>query len=127
MKSKLIAIVAVGLFFSATQVSQIHAATPKNDKRKVVKKVVKNNRTTRVVRRESNGGKLDAKVVNVQVNLNANHARLFDLWKVQLIPSRNMRALPKTVLVRATDSRQAAIAAMKKNPGYQAGAIARVK
>ena len=63
----------------------------------------------------------------MQLQMTGYEAGLFDLWEVQLFPGPNVPKQPLCVVVPARDSRQAAMTAMQRNPGYQAGAAAKVR
>jgi len=61
----------------------------------------------------------------MQLQLQAVQAGLTSLWEVTLYPAGG-RGRPLWVVVPGRDSRQAAAAALEKNPGYVAGPIRRV-
>jgi hypothetical protein len=62
----------------------------------------------------------------MQLELQAYDAGLFDLWEVSLFPGQGVTGAPKMVVVPARNSRAATIEAMQRNPGYVAGAAAKV-
>ena len=65
-------------------------------------------------------------LLKMQLQLQAVQAGLFSLWEVMLYPNPGTGGWPLYVVVPGRDSRQAAIAAMEKNPGYTVGPIVRV-
>jgi hypothetical protein len=65
-------------------------------------------------------------IAMMQLQMQAYQAGLFDLWDVELFPGRGVSGGPLVVVVPARDSRAAAEEAMRLNPGYVSGAVAKV-
>jgi len=65
-------------------------------------------------------------IAMMQLEMQAYTAGLFDLWEVRLFPGQGMASPPLTVVVPARDSRSAAVEAMRRNPGFVVGPVARV-
>ncbi len=65
-------------------------------------------------------------VAMMQLKLQAVQAGLTSLWEVTLYPAAGQGGPPLWVVMPGRDSRQAAAAALKENPGYVAGPIRRV-
>jgi hypothetical protein len=66
-------------------------------------------------------------IAQVQLQLQAYDAGLFDLWEVALYPPQGSFGQPMSVVVPGRDSRQAAEAALQQYPNYAVGPIARVR
>lgn len=67
----------------------------------------------------------ERQVQQLQLQMEAYEAGLFDLWEVEIIP-RNGNGPWRHVVVPARDSATASSAALRENPGYNVSAIARV-
>lgn len=67
-----------------------------------------------------------AQFQKLQLQLQGYTAGLFSLWEVVLYPNPGTPGTALSVVVPGRDSRQAAITAMERNPGYSVGPIARV-
>jgi len=66
-------------------------------------------------------------IMQLQLELQAYDAGLFDLWEVRLIPV-SVPGIPQMVVVPGRNSREAAAEASKRYPGYMAaGPIAKVR
>lgn len=65
-------------------------------------------------------------LLKMQLQMQAYDAGMFSLWEVMLYPNAGTGGWPLYVVVPGRDSRQAAIAAMEKNPGYAVGPISKV-
>jgi hypothetical protein len=63
----------------------------------------------------------------MQLQMQGYEAGLFDLWEVCLYPGRGVNSPPLVVVVPGRDSRSAAAKAMQLNPGFTAGAVAKVR
>jgi hypothetical protein len=63
----------------------------------------------------------------MQLQMQGYEAGLFDLWEVCLAPGQGVASPPLCVVVPARDSRQAAAEAVRRNPGFVAGAVAKVR
>jgi hypothetical protein len=66
-------------------------------------------------------------IAEMQLQLQAYDAGLFDLWEVQLLPADGSYGMRQQVIVPARDSREATQTALQRFPGYRAGAIAKVR
>lgn len=66
-------------------------------------------------------------IAMMQLQMQGYQAGLFDLWEVELFPGRGTSGQPLFVVVPGRDSRSAAIEAVRLNPGYVAGAVAKVR
>ncbi|QDV83733.1 SHD1 domain-containing protein [Stieleria magnilauensis] len=60
-------------------------------------------------------------IQQLQLNLQAYDAGLFDLWEVTMYPQAGGYGIPLSVVVPATDSQQAAAVAHQQNPSYVVG------
>lgn len=60
-------------------------------------------------------------IQQLQLNLQAYDAGLFDLWEVTMYPPSGHYGMPLSVVVPATDSAKAATLAKQKNPAYVVG------
>tara|TARA_R110002073_G_scaffold149534_8_gene303285 strand:+ start:1672 stop:2592 length:921 start_codon:yes stop_codon:yes gene_type:complete len=60
-------------------------------------------------------------IQQLQLNLQAYDAGLFDLWEVAMYPQPGGYGMPLSVVVPATNSEQAAAIAHQKNPSYVVG------
>jgi hypothetical protein len=65
-------------------------------------------------------------IAMMQLQMQGYDAGLFDLWEVCLYPAAGTSGYPLLVVVPARDSRAAAAEAVRRNPGFVSGAIARV-
>jgi hypothetical protein len=63
----------------------------------------------------------------MQLQMQAYQAGMFDLWEVELFPGPQVASSPLMVVVPARDSRAAAAEAVRLNPGFVAGAVAKVR
>jgi hypothetical protein len=63
----------------------------------------------------------------MQLQMQAYQAGLFALWEVELFPGPGVAGAPLWVVVPGRDSRGAAMEAVRLNPGYVAGAVAKVR
>lgn len=70
--------------------------------------------------------KAKGQAMQLQLQLQAYDAGLFDLWEVQLLPA-NTRGAPLLVVVPGRDSQQASAEAINRYPGYRVGGIAKVR
>jgi hypothetical protein len=66
-------------------------------------------------------------IAMMQLQMQGYEAGLFDLWEVCLYPGRGVNSPPLVVVVPGRDSRSAAAKAMQLNPGFTAGAVAKVR
>jgi hypothetical protein len=66
-------------------------------------------------------------IAMMQLQMQAYQAGLFALWEVELFPGPGVAGAPLCVVVPGRDSRGAAIEAVRLNPGYAAGAVAKVR
>jgi hypothetical protein len=66
-------------------------------------------------------------IAMMQLQMQAYQAGLFALWEVELFPGPGVRGAPLWVVVPGRDSRAAAMEAVRQNPGYVAGAVAKVQ
>lgn len=69
---------------------------------------------------------VNQQIAKLQLMMQATSAGVTDLWEVTLYPARGTQGSPLWVVVPGRDSRQAANAALAKNPGYIAGATRKV-
>jgi hypothetical protein len=65
-------------------------------------------------------------VMQLQLELQAYQAGLFNLWEVGMFPMTGNVGPPLTVVVPGRNSDEAAAAAMQRNPGYTIAGIAQV-
>lgn len=65
-------------------------------------------------------------IATMQLQMQGYQAGLYDLWEVCLYPGRGVAGGPLTVVVPARNSRSAASEAVRRNPGYVAGAVGKV-
>jgi hypothetical protein len=65
-------------------------------------------------------------IATMQLQMQAYQAGLFDLWDVELFPGPGVSGGPLVVDVPARDIRAASEEAMRLNPGYVSGAVAKV-
>ena len=65
-------------------------------------------------------------VAMMQLQMQGYQAGLVDLWEVQLVPKPGVASFPLSVIVPARDSRSAVNEALCRNPGFVAGAAAKV-
>lgn len=65
-------------------------------------------------------------IAMMQLQMQGYEAGLFDLWEVRLYPGPGIPSPPLTVVVPARDSRSAAMEAVRRNPGFSAGPVAKV-
>jgi hypothetical protein len=65
-------------------------------------------------------------IAMMQLQMQGYQAGLFDLWEVRLNPGRGVASPPLSVVVPARDSRSAAQEAVRRNPGFVAGAVGKV-
>jgi hypothetical protein len=66
-------------------------------------------------------------VAMMQLQMQGYEAGLFDLWEVRLFPGRGVASPPLLVVVPARDSRSAAAEAVRRNPGFTAGPVSKVR
>jgi hypothetical protein len=66
-------------------------------------------------------------IAMMQLEMQGYQAGLFDLWEVQLVPGRGVSSPPLSVVVPARDSRSATAEAMRRHPGFVAGAVSKVR
>ena len=66
-------------------------------------------------------------IAMMQLQMQGYEAGLFDLWEVQLMPGPGVVGRPLCVVVPGRDSRSAAVEAERLNPGFVAGAAAKVR
>jgi hypothetical protein len=70
---------------------------------------------------------MNQQVAMLQLQMQGYQAGLFDLWQVRLFPGRGAAGPPLSVVVPARDSRSAAAEALRRNPGYVAGPVSKVR
>jgi hypothetical protein len=63
----------------------------------------------------------------MQLQMQGYQAGLFDLWEVRLFPGPGVASPPLSVVVPARDSRSAAMEAVRRNPGFVAGPVGKVR
>jgi hypothetical protein len=63
----------------------------------------------------------------MQLQMQGYQAGMFDVWEVCLYPGRGVASPPLLVVVPGRDSRSAAAEAVRRNPGFVAGRVSRVK
>jgi hypothetical protein len=66
-------------------------------------------------------------IAMMQLQMEGYEAGLFDLWEVRLYPGRGVVSPPLTVVVPGRDSRSATAEALRRNPGFVAGPVAKVR
>lgn len=66
-------------------------------------------------------------VAQLQLQVQAYDAGLFDLWEVALYPPQGSFGMPMSVVVPGRNSQQAASAALQQYPNYSVGPIAKVR
>ncbi len=69
---------------------------------------------------------VNQQIAAAQLQMQGYQAGLFDLWEVRLVPGPGAAGGPLSVVVPARDSRSAAVEAVRRNPGYAAGPVAKV-
>jgi hypothetical protein len=69
---------------------------------------------------------MNQQIALMQLQMQGYDAGLFDLWEVGLVPGPGVAGSPLTVVVPARDSRSAAIEAVRRNPGFVSGPVAKV-
>jgi hypothetical protein len=63
----------------------------------------------------------------MQLQMQGYQAGLFDLWEVRLFPGPGVASAPLCVVVPARDSRTAVAEAVRRNPGFVAGPVSKVR
>jgi hypothetical protein len=66
-------------------------------------------------------------ISEVNLQLSAYNAGMFDLWEVTLLPPPGNNGRPMTIVVPGNDSRQATINALQKYPNARVGPVAKVR
>mgnify|MGYP000953377013 CR=1 FL=1 len=69
---------------------------------------------------------INQQIAVMQLQMQGYQAGLFDLWEVRLFPGPGISSPPLSVVVPGRDSRAATAEALRRNPGFVLGAVARV-
>jgi hypothetical protein len=70
---------------------------------------------------------VNQQVAMLQLQMQGYQAGLFDLWEVCLFPGPGTVSSPLSVVVPARDSRSATTEAVRRNPGFVAGPVSKVR
>lgn len=70
---------------------------------------------------------MNQQIAMMQLQMQGYEAGLFDLWEVCLLPGPGVSSPPLSVVVPARDSRSAVVEAIRRNPGFVAGPVSKVK
>jgi hypothetical protein len=70
---------------------------------------------------------VDQQIAMMQLQMQGYQAGLFDLWEVRMFPGPGVVSPPLLVVVPARDSRSAAAEAIRRNPGFVPGPVAKVR
>jgi hypothetical protein len=71
--------------------------------------------------------KVDQQISMMQLQMQGYEAGLYDLWEVALTPGPGVASPPLSVVVPARDSRTAVAEALRRNPGFVAGPVRKVR